>query len=348
MTDHARRPASSEPLRHLPTPEHGPTFWADLDARLSQQDDATVALAPNPPPPPIPTAPPLTVPAEVSEAPLLRDGGDRRSARFPRSALLVAAAIVALVGVTIVRTAVHDRAEHHVMVTNPSPTTGVSSPAAEAKAEAVAWLDALSHGDMRIAWDHLGPAARGSWSTYDQFAAGRTEFSEGLATWANADDLNVGAVALDSTSGPATFVVTLTGTRHVEGMDETGGIPMLVQQTATGGYTVEPFFPAGSTGAQLEIQGVGNAAQISPDTPVTLTAPPGGRLILVLDRDQATVTPSRTAMGAASYRPPGGWTPGRHTVTAVITGTPAPLADVIVFDVAPPESTPSGQGRTVT
>ena len=130
-------------LADLPVPEHGPTFWADLDHRLqgeSVQPSATDAgpVDPNPSPTPVP---PETVTLEDERA---RRAG-RRNGRMNRYLGAAAAAVVLVVAVAGGLRAIQDDDGTDIRAADPpAGTTGSgTTPPAGAPAEFSATYDGI-------------------------------------------------------------------------------------------------------------------------------------------------------------------------------------------------------------
>jgi hypothetical protein len=137
---------------------------------------------------------------------------------------------------------------------------------------AKAWIAAMGEGDREQAWDLLTPGAKASYDSYADFATD-TGLSEGWATWAFAEDV---AYYHDSfwrgitARGPtAVVVVTITGTRQVEGTTERGAGAMVVYVRQDGAL-VDPFDRGG---ANIEPTGtLGNGDPFEAGKPVSLEA----------------------------------------------------------------------------
>jgi len=325
-------------LDRVPTPEHEFGFWHELDRRLDHLPPSPIGLQS-----PLGTQDHMAPGREITTAPatlaILEARPAKGRARPPRW-LLVAAAVVIVASVAGAIGAIggSDKGDVHVGTQPPSPTsTSVPPATATAQDAALAWLDKMAAGDLRSAWDALGPTAKDAWPSFDAFAAARSSFSEGIASWATADGRQAGTVAVGPAGQPAFYVTTITGVRHAEGTTEDGAIAIIVRDEGAGRHTIEPFSPAGSAGLQLTAPAsAAHAPSVDRSAPVTATAPTDtARLQFVLDRDTAVVEPTQNRAGQAQYAPPQGWSPGRHVVTAVlVSGTGAPMATAVVFQVA--------------
>jgi hypothetical protein len=311
--------AARAALDRLPTPEHRAGFWDDLDRRLNDERRVVVAS---------PRAGDVLDLRSLAE----HDGIAPRKAR--RRMLLPAAAVVLLVG-AIAATLLATREDRHATVTLHPPSTSTTvatttTPAtpAEASATVLQWLERLAAGDMRGAWDLLGPTAREGWGSYDAFAAARSGFAEGMATWLTAANRKIGTATVTSDAAGAFYVVTITGTRQVEGNVEDGVVSIVVREDPAGRLSLEPFSPQSA--------GLTITPPASPSSTLTIQPPTAdGELFVVLDRDGAAEPVRIDDAGSATFRPPGGWTPGRHVATAVmVTSSGTPMSAAVVFDIA--------------
>jgi hypothetical protein len=337
MTIDERDRVVARALGRLPAPEHGPDFWAGVDARLAAANE-----------PPQPAARDAAV--ADGDAPVIelraaerseRSTRERSARRWTRVApLAVAAAIVAVVAGVLATRDSSDDARSRVVLAAPSETTlplpNTNSPApangADEVAEraAITFIDALSNGDLRTAWDMLGPASRDTWQSFDAFSGARSGFSEGLGTWASASNRTVSTtrVWVDDKTGASLHVVTFMGERRPEGMLTTEPYAMVVRVKSAGGVDVEPFTPHDTVGLRLLKPVEVSPVSSTEDSPVVLETPTGTKsLALVVDADLVS-TWSRPSTRVA-YSPARGWPRGNHLVTAFAVyadGTPAAMA----------------------
>ena len=337
MTQHRHRDdLVYETLERLATPEHHGEFWSELGEQLATQTQTTprqgrtiaesshagVAAAPS------------DVPANTE----LRRVPATTTQRHPRR--LLAAAAVALVAATAgLIGATSNSPDQGVQVTGQPEPLGPGADtrdASRAPRAALEWLDLMAEGDLRTAWEMLGLTARSAWVTFDAFDGARTGFSEGIALWATAERREVGTISIDTAGDEVLHVTTITGVRHPAGMIEDSAVTILVREDAAGRHTIEPFFPAGSAGLRFNAPvPAAKPPLMDRDAPIVVAVPAENTdLRLIIDRDASLVTPEQDGSGFATLVPSGGWTPGRHTVTAVIVGgTGAPMAAAVVFEV---------------
>jgi hypothetical protein len=216
------------------------------------------------------------------------------------------------------------------MANGPTTATAGTTPATvadrrdEARVTALAWIDHLAAGETRAAWDLLGPATRRDWGSYDRFADARTGFAEGLGSWASAPDRTVSTTTVSTDVGKV-HVVTFSGVRQAEGMTELATEAIVVIDDRPGRQLVERrVLTAGAPTATAPEQRY---------DPVRVTGlPPETGVVMIVDDDGLF---SITRDGdTAVHRPASGWSPGRHTVTAVvIKGPDVPMALPVVFDL---------------
>ncbi len=135
---------------------------------------------------------------------------------------------------------------------SPEPAPSPSDAATEHDADpslavpaAKAWIAAMGDGDRERAWDLMTARARASYDTYEAFASD-TGLAEGWATWAFAEDVAYSHHTLASSGHTAVVVVTVSGTRQVEGTTERSAAAIVVDVEEDGAL-VDPFANAGGT-----------------------------------------------------------------------------------------------------
>lgn len=349
MTD--RRDGSGDAraaFRRLPTPDHRPDFWDELEHRLETEPrEGPSEEQPAVPPPPRP-ADPEGDGDEVIELPATAPVRRRPPRWLAAAALLVVVAVAAtVVGIVTgdddqrIDVADPPTTSAPAATSEPAPasTSIVVEPGADAQGAqdaALEWIDLLAAGDMAAAWERLGPTAQAGWGSYDEFEGARTDFAEGLGLWSTAERREVGAVTvIEFPDGGALHVVTLTGVRRPEGMEEDSAFALAVREEPDGTYLVEPPSPAGSEPVAFTTPVPDTVpAQIAADDPVVVSSEPGADLAVVIDRDGDVVPLDVDAAGQATYRPSDGWSAGRHVVTAVQVGDDgSPSAAAIALQV---------------
>ncbi len=325
MATDDRRSAARPPLGRMMTPAHRDGFWADVDAALRAEarrmSPITVATAARE--------------ADVTPPPARAPRPARRAFTLSAAAILLAVVVAAL-GLEN-----GDRAGQigTATRTDPPATTPDDNGAAGARAAAVDWIAALAAGDMRAAWEDLGPVSKEAWASYEAFEGARASFAQGLAQWASAERLQVTATTVRTGPGGPVHVVTFSGQRHLLGTPVDGAYAVVVREPAPGTYELEPFTPQGTIGLQFVRPAPGDQpSPWSPGEPVVIAVPDAeAEAALVVDGAPDAVQPvatgRRTPEGVElSYRPEGGWPPGRHVVTAFAVygdGTPAATAAVL-------------------
>jgi hypothetical protein len=360
MTIDERDRVVARALRRLATPEHGPEFWAELDARLAGVNEPTRATVPD------------AVVTAVDDAPVIElrpaEGRERstrrKTLRWTRIGPVAAAAAIIAVfaGVLGTRDGGDDTNRRIVLAAPPETTVAPAAPDSSAATSqpapqgsagvdtndvaqraAVGFIDALSTGDMKTAWDMLGPASRDTWQSYNAFNAARSGFSEGLGTWASATNRTVSTttVLVDDKTGDSLHVVTFTGERRPEGMPTSDPYAMVVRVKAAGGVEAEPFTPHDTIGLRFVSPPKGDTpARVAANATISVELPAGYRSIaFVVDGDAVSEGLGRGDAqngSRASYSAPsGGWAKGRQVVSAfAIYGDGTPAATAVMFEVA--------------
>jgi hypothetical protein len=321
MTGESHDPTVRRALNRIATPDHDPTFWTELERHLDERPD------------------PLPGTRRRSLADRL---GGRLLPAHPRSASLVAAAFAIILVVVAVTLTVRQDDTVDVGTVDipsdtygPSATTEAAASGAKKRAQAMAldWIERLASGDLAGAWELLGPAARAGWRGFEDFSAARTSFAEGFALWASAENRQVGTVELATNTDRPTYVVTITGTRTIEGTNEDGAASLVVVDGDDGGLVVEPFAPTSAGITFTHNSSDDRSPTIGSNEPLEVTAPVAGQLWLAIDRDDEVAEVALDADRTASYVPSDGWTRGRHVLTAVVMSEGVPITATTLFDV---------------
>lgn len=330
MATDDRRGGANPSLGRMMTPAHRDGFWEDVDAALRDEAErmSPITVAPatgagrtrTPPAAPRPPRPPRPA---------------RRAFTLSAAAVLLAAVVAAL-GL--------ENGEPGGQLgtaagTDPPIAAQEATGPAGARAAAVAWIDALAAGDMRRAWEELGPASKEAWASYEAFEGARGSFTEGLARWASVDGIERTVATVRTGPRGPLHVVTFSGERRLLDTPVDGAYAVVVREPAAGDYELEPFTPQGTIGLQFVAPVPGDQpAPWSPNEPVVIAVPAAETdVALVIDGSPNPVPP--IAPGRESqegvelaYRPQAGWSPGRHVVTAFALygdGTPAATAAVL-------------------
>jgi hypothetical protein len=141
----------------------------------------------------------------------------------------------------------------------PAPTPTPFDSATEDEADpglavraARAWVEAMGAGDRERAWDLMTAEAKASYDGYAAFATD-TGLAEGWAIWAFAEDVAYYHHTLTSRGSTGVVIVTIAGTRQLEGSTERGASAMAVHVegdralvdpfVADGGTNIEPVMP---------------------------------------------------------------------------------------------------------
>jgi len=371
MSDDARvepDPIVQTALQLLPVPDHGPAFWAQLEAQLEVQ------LGREPPEvvpvePALAAGPPLsaTVPAAAATRP---DRSSRpRPAPVPttrlvpptlrrRSNLLLAAVAVtaAIIVLVAAATLVRDRSLSDLDTTSAGGSTDRATTTTTPDREVdgaperavLAWVGALGAGDMATAWEALGPASQAHFGSRPAFDQERSALAEGYGAWATSTPDHVIVTPVPSGGQAVLVIVTLVGTVRQEGSSvrRADAIPV---RLADGAAVVEPFAFAGEI--EVSVPGPAGRADELPlvhtDDELVVTVPRGVDAPTVrIDRrepvvcgDDATTAltePSDAPGQQCSYHPEGGLEPGRRVLTVAIASSDGSMVSArsVLFEVA--------------
>jgi hypothetical protein len=336
MTGEDRDAVVAAALAELPVPPHGSAFWSDLDRRLRAEASRRTGANDE-------------QPARVA----VLDISAATPQRAARRIAIIAAAAALVVGAVAVVLAARGRDDDVASVAGQVtvPTTA-SAPAnsttiapdnptpaeAAARDAAVAWLDELASGDTATAWAQLGPASRDSWgNSFDSFDAARASFADTFTSWATATNRRVRVASVAKWEAAPLYAVTFTGQRDLHGVHHDDALVLLVRDVE-GRHELEPFTPSGTIGLRVDHPQAGpTPVSLGSQDSIEISVPTDARGIGVVVDDGDEVAPSHAAPVGGdqqfSYLPPGGWTPGRHTVSVVTTyadGTPAAVTLVFV------------------
>lgn len=327
MSEH-RDTTVADALRRLDVPDHAPGFWDRLDARLAEPADVA--------------APPsgdedATTGAEVVElgsAPSRRRG--RRGPRPILALVAAAAAVVALVvGIIALRPGGDDesrldsadqRGEQDGAPDTPTTEQDQVDDAvqtaelAAAEQAAVAWLTALSEGDVEGAHAMLDAASRAQLPLED-FRMLASGLAEGAAAFHDVDTRHV--VTVEEGAAPF-WVATFVGEVEREGTVQTDAFPVVVvdeggQPRVAFELTELDVRPA--MGASVDVQAAPGATVVA-----SVDGAPASRVVVDAD--------GRGSLDAALPGPARG--PHALTVVAVSDGRPVARAVVLstTLDVA--------------
>lgn len=354
-------------LQLLPVPDHGPTFWAQLEAQLRREGPevasvepalaagpplaATVAARPASATRPDRSSRPRPTPVPTTTTRLVPPGLRRRSNVLLIAVAIAAAIIVLVAGTTLVR----DRSLSDLDTSSaggsadPTTTTTRDSASDGAPERAVlAWVGALGSGDMAAAWEALGPASQAHFGSRSAFDQERSALAEGYGACASATPDHVIVTPVPSGGQAVLVIVTLVGTVRQEGSSVRRADALPVR-LADGVAVVEPFAFAG----EIEVSVPGPAGRadelplVQADDEIVVTVPRGvDAPTLRIDRhepvvcgDDATTTltePSDAPGKRCSYRPEGGLDPGRRVLTVAIASSDGSMVSArsVLFEVA--------------
>lgn len=366
MTERDERIARA--LRELPIPDHGPTFWADLDRRLDEPLEPATARAAaarvvDPPVHRLDTG-------ELPSVAALDDGRRRRRSR--RAPLLAAAAAVvvlaAAVGVVTFLgdddepTEVADRPRDPVTTTVGGATTmravstTTTTPATDTATGTVqAWLRAIGEGDIAAAAALTGPVTTAYFAAFDGVEGYLTEAQEGYGAWADVPDAEYAELALGpvGAAGADVSVVVVTGANRGEGRDEPVTTDVFPVVDRGEGWRVEPVAGDPDRDTNIPIvqsprapQGASGLGSMAGDAAVEVIVPAAGTVVFQIDSlepyHRATTGVGPNDDPYARYDPPGTLPGGTHTLVVVGIGD-----DGTIAAVAGP-FTVTGAGTTTT
>ncbi len=309
-----RDPIVADALRRLDVPDHGPGFWADLEARLADEADAA-------------SRPTDTTEStddrddvEIVELRARRDAKVDRPRSLPTRQLVAAVLVIValLVGISLLNPLGDEDSSVGIAgqpgatstpTTQPPPATDVSNTAAAATDAAVAWLSALGAGDVDGAYAMLDSGSRGRLPRSEFDAAG---LAEGGAAFR---DVATRYVFAYSAGDRQAHVVTFVGQVEREGMVETDAFPVVVVEED------------GQARIALEVTQFRLLA--TSDGSFDILAPPGASVLASVDGSSArsipvdsegrgTITPDVTGAG-----------PHALTLVAVTDGVPVARAAVV-------------------
>ncbi|MGH9084133.1 MAG: hypothetical protein ACRDYW_01655 [Acidimicrobiales bacterium] len=335
-------------LRLLPVPDHGPAFWAELDARFAAEP------APHVVEPALATGPPADHPHRFGDrlvelvpdtALALLPPALRRRSNVVLSAVAVAAAIMVVVaGGLLVRDRVgggagtdeaasragrtEDDAAGTTVDATPTSTRTGGDPDAEVPREAVLeWLAHLGAGDTGAAWASMGPASQAHFGSESAFAAEGSALAEGYGAWSAAEPDDVVVTALASSADGSLLIVTLVGTVEQEGSRSrrAEAIPVRV---VDGVAHLEPFAFAGEL--EVVVPGTppaeGSLPMVSTDDELVVVVPRGveaptiriddGQTLVCGEAEGTDLTELEGSPGQrCSYRPHDGLKAGTRVLT---------------------------------
>jgi len=341
-------------LQLLPVPDHGPAFWAQLEAQLEHEAPIAPVGAPAAADvePALAAGPPLVAPVPRAAHPRRSARSRSTAARRPSAAttsllppavrrrsnlVLVAVAVVAAVIVLVAAlTLVRDRSLSDLDTSSTGGSTDRSTTSTAARDVAadgaperavLAWVGALGEGDMAAAWAALGPASQAHFGSQSAFDQERSALAEGYGAWATANPDQVIVTPVPSGGQAVLVVVTLVGTVRQEGSSarRAQAIPV---RLADGAAVVEPFAFAGEVDIVVPrpVTPTGELPLVQAEDELVVTVPRGVAAPTIrIDRRDPVVCggDEATAMAEApdtpgqrcSYRLKGGLKAGRRVLT---------------------------------
>ena len=349
-------------LQLLPVPSHGDDFWEALSLALDAEPGPAMAEQPVPVDPPAPTAVVELVPTRALG---LVPPGVRRRSNVVLSAVAVAAAVMVVVAVT---TLVRDRSDTtaereteladaagedpqdvQLTSTSTSLTTQTGPNSRELPTTAVlAWVGALSSGDIDSAWTAIGPASQDYWGSKAAFNAERSGLAEGYGAWSATTPDEVHITSLTASGDGEVVVVTLVGTVDQEGTRQRRADAFPVR-VVHGEARLEPFAFAG----ELEIvvpapvTDGGTRPIVQVDDELVVVVPRGveapvirlddGETLVCGQAEGTELTELEEAPGQrCSYQPEGGIAPGVRVLTVAFLSPDGTgiSAEAVLFEAA--------------
>jgi hypothetical protein len=333
MSADERDPVVAEALATIDVPEHGPGFWARLEAAMgATEEPASIAVVA----PPTPATSVFAADVDAADAAadpaprvqeVVLDGGPpaepiaRRWGRRGARALLAAAAVavVAVAGVLVARRddTGPDLSSETVGSTVPGDTAttvpGVPAPEAQIVIE---YVDALGRGDIDAAASLLGPRSTGYLEAIgiplDEFLGMEVEAT---GVWSTATDRSVTVV--DGVS-----VVLLEGTVERDGVAKADRLAIpVVYAESTQAWFVDPW----AFDPDVEDQGVhvirpepADGVALPAGEPVEVAFAEPGTAYFSVDGASVTAVPTTDGLvgHAASWTVPAGTPDGATIVIA--------------------------------
>lgn len=352
----ARDEVVARALSELPVPDHGPTFWAELDRALAAPEQSSPTPSDDARPPRLDTGELPAVTSLAQERPRRRRKAPVIAVAAAAAVLVVAVSLVTLSGgdddgdeladestspTTLAEVPSPDEAEPELATETTATTEPTESPAGGATPEATAvlWVDSLSSGDYDTAAALLGPR---SLSYLEGINVDPVDFIEGSASeyvsWADAPDVQVRTEVIGQQSllGPSSqlAVVTLAATEPVDGESSVrqAAIPLVDDGD---GWRVEyrAFNPAeGNPNVVFTVPALGSSdlLEMAPDDDVNVFVPAMGMVYFGIDGGEmstrATTLVGREPEPFALHNPPGDLSPGPHQLLVVAVGEDGTIA----------------------
>lgn len=296
MTGEAQVPGDAivrTAIQLLPVPEHGDTFWLELDAlldrepaRLSPGRDraaATSVLVAATPQPDLVAPTAMTAPAADPALALVPLALRRRSNAVLSAVAVTAAVLVVLAGTSLVRQrsdggggAQERIAADGGAVLASTSTSAVASDeeAATAEKAVLAWVAAVSEDDISAAWDLMGSSSRAHFGSRSGYESEAAAVGETYAGWATSAPEDVLVTTLVSSGDGVVVVVTMVGAGDPGGQQKRAqAVPVRI---IDGVALLEPFAFAG------EIEVV--VPEVIPDDPAKPSMGTGEELVVVVPR----------------------------------------------------------------
>lgn len=356
-------------LRLLPAPQHGVTFWGDLEQAIDRHLGATGSASADSDSTDRQRMPErVELDRAVDDALALVPLAFRR--RSNAVVLAVASAAVILVvfaGSSLVRErtdgekvliagtgdAVGSSGALNALVDDAHPDSAtpvtVSARHAAASTDAVAaWLDAVHAGDAAAAWLAMGPASQDHFGSQNGFREQLAVLDSELGAWSEVEPAEVLVTPVLASDDGTVAVVTMVGRTSDVGLPrlQAHAFPVRI---VDGDAVLEPFAPAG----QLElvvpepVSDTGTLAVVERGDELVIVVPQGvdapilrldGGDTVVCGKAEGTALHAMDAlpMQRCSYLPGAGIAPGAHTLTVAFMGSDGDTisAEALLFEAA--------------
>ncbi|MFZ6005863.1 MAG: hypothetical protein ACOYXM_18215 [Actinomycetota bacterium] len=284
-------------LQLLPVPEHGDTFWLELDALLDLEPARSTPGRDRAAATRVIVAAPAVQPIRMAPAPAMAAAGAdpalalvpvslrRRSNAVLSAVAVTAAVLVFLAGTSLVRQrsdgggGAQERiaADGGAAVLASTSTSAVASDdeAVTAEEAVLAWVRALSQGDTSTAWDLMGSSSRAHFGSRSGYESEADAVAETYAGWATSAPEDVLVTSLVSSGDGVVVVVTMVGAGS-SGDPQDKRAQAVPVRIVDGVALLEPFAFAG------EIEVV--VPEVIPDDPTKPSMGTGEELIVVVPR----------------------------------------------------------------
>lgn len=360
-------------LQLLPVPDHGETFWTELDALLDAEPPRQVeepALAVGPAVRTEASAAATAVGsramgrvAQLEPDPSLRIVPPtlRRRSNVALTAVAVAAALTVVVagtnlvrqradtGVGLTELANGGDSQRSQLVSSTTSIATISDQDASAPKEAVlTWVAALGQGDMEAAWASMGSASQDHFGSESAFESEVANMAGAYGAWSAATPNDVIVTPVGPAADGVLVVVTLVGTVSQGGtkQERADAFPVRI---VDGTAHVEPFAFAGEVEVVVPepVSTAGTRPVVRSDDKLVVVVPRGVEAPMIRLDDGDTLVCGESAGtelteldGApgqrCSYQPDGGIPAGTRVLTVAFASPDGSgiSAESVLFEAA--------------